>query len=234
MKIGILVIGSLYWDGSHHRRNWRSERLDMGTHVRVRVPIRYGRRSQSRGYSYTMVFSPGLDEERFGHAIVIPCKLQDAVKEAEWLWAAESNRDTPNNRISANWGRVALLENPDRPIHPDLRHTWIKRISCEPRYAEAFNTPNGDEPPVDKSGFLTILWPTTLSRRPLQADLLIATATNPTIIAGDYPTPRHISNAWQTPIGRKNLHYFQNNRKNGIQTCQDEELQRLLGTAPVD
>ena len=50
--------------------------------------------------------------------------------------------------------------------------------------------PVGEDVPVNESGFLSILWPATLSGRPLKFDILIATATNPTIIAGHLRWPR--------------------------------------------
>ena len=95
MRIGILIIGSLYWEQTEDRRNWRDNRLDVAAKCRVRVPIRYGRRSRTRGCSFTMVFSPGLSEEAYGHAIVAPCKSEELVGEAEWLWAAERNKGRP-------------------------------------------------------------------------------------------------------------------------------------------
>ncbi len=89
-------------------------------------------------------------------------------------------------------------------------------------------TPVGEDVPVNESGFLSILWPATLSGRPLKFDILIATATNPTIIAGHYPAVQQIADAWDTPTGKQNLDYFHNNRKHGIRTFQDTEIARLL------
>ena len=59
-----------------------------------------------------MVFSPDLDESRFGHAIAIQCKSQDIVEEAKCLWAAESKK-VGECGVSTSWGCVALLPNPD-------------------------------------------------------------------------------------------------------------------------
>ena len=60
LLLGVLIIGSLYWDRACHRTNWRRDRLDQCRGRHVRAPIRYGRRSKTRGCSYTMVFSSGL------------------------------------------------------------------------------------------------------------------------------------------------------------------------------
>ena len=44
MKIGVLIIGSLYWEEKPHRDKWRRERLCVESRQHVKVPIRYGRR----------------------------------------------------------------------------------------------------------------------------------------------------------------------------------------------
>ena len=90
MQIGVLLIGSLFWDCRSHRRAWRDTRLDMSGSQPVRVSIRYGRLSGSRGCTYTMVFSTGLTEAEYGHGIVVPCKSHDLIEEAESLWTAET------------------------------------------------------------------------------------------------------------------------------------------------
>ena len=66
--LGVLIIGSLFWDNST-RDEWRRDRLDLERRQYVRAPIRYGRQSTGRGCSYTMVFSAGLCEAEFGTAI---------------------------------------------------------------------------------------------------------------------------------------------------------------------
>ena len=57
IKIGVLMIGSLYWSMRRRRERWRRKRLDMAAMQHVRVPIRYGRRSSGWNCSFTMVFS---------------------------------------------------------------------------------------------------------------------------------------------------------------------------------
>ena len=103
MRIGVLIIGSLYWDDKPPRDVWRAERLDLFRRQNVRAPICYGRRSRSRGETYTMVFSLGLGVEDFGNAIAIPCRSHNPVEEAEWLWAAETGpKDGPMSRAERN------------------------------------------------------------------------------------------------------------------------------------
>ena len=74
MRMGVLMIGSLYWSCHPVREQWRSERLVKDAIVRVKAPIRYGRRS-TLPRSYTMVFSEGLDHAQFGNAIVLPFRI---------------------------------------------------------------------------------------------------------------------------------------------------------------
>ena len=124
----ILIIGSLYWNSG--RQTWRKSRLLMDQALTVRAPIRYGRRSVGCGNTYTMVFSRQCE---LGQAKVVPCRSTagDIVDEAEHLWAAERN-EPPNHRISASWGRVALLSRSDRNIPQGILNTWAARVSREP------------------------------------------------------------------------------------------------------
>ena len=238
MKIGVLLIGSLYWD-AEHRKTWRDKHLeqDAKQYVKqyVRVPIRYGRRSKSRGCSYTMVFSAGLCEKKFGQAIVVPYNnhvnsIENLFEEAEYLWAAERNSCNRNHHISARcgWGCVALLENPIRPIPEELRDGWTKRVSRESCYGQLMNSANGEEVVVDKDGFLKIPWPKSEDGSDLGVDALLATATNPTIVGGCYPLAQQIADAWNTRDGKNYIDYFCKNRAHGIETFQDDEIEGLL------
>src|SRR2546427_3819513 len=95
MRLGILIVGSLYWDRSPVRCRWRQDRLSVSGEHRVRVPIRYGRNSGTRGDTFTMVFATSCsDPAMLGTGIVVPtranCRAPDhLVEEAECLWAAE-------------------------------------------------------------------------------------------------------------------------------------------------
>ena len=228
MQIGVLIIGSLYWDDSVPRTAWRCERLDVERKVRVRVPIRYGRRSTTRGCTYTMVISSGLDKENFGTAIAVPCTSEDLFTEAEHLWAAERDAaDGPDGTIARGWGRVGLLERPSGPLDRKKRERWTDCVHGKPCYG---NLPHGrdERPAIGKSGFLSIEWPETVNGSPLEWDVLLATATCPTLDKGEYPSPGTIAQAWQTPKGKSEVKYFWNNRKNGIETFQDAEIEAML------
>lgn len=236
LRIGVLIIGSLFWDSKHHRTLWRRQRLDMDAAQRVCAPIRYGRRSTGRGCSYTMVFSTSLiAEDEFGKAQVVPCthavsSAAEIANEAEALWLAERPPDSePNSRISASWGCVALVEHPKRPLSDEVRLGWAGRVAREGCDYAQLNSAVGEEPAVDQqSGLLNIPWPTLVDGSDLACDVLLATATNPTIVGGSYPSAQQIADAWNTLDGKKHVNYFHNNRESNIATFQDGEIEERL------
>ena len=245
VKIGVLIVGSLYWDLESPRPRWRAERLDCAHQERVRVPIRYGRRSTTRGNSYTMVVSPTLGADEFGTAIAVPYHSCNLVEEAQELWAAEDNsNDAPTGRISAGFGCVALLENPVHRLPDELRKAWTDRIEREEDYKTPKRMDGEDRDVVDPcSGFLTIDWPRTEDGPPLGWSALLVTATSPKgprQSSRRHPSPREIAEAWnisedRDSRSRRTVDYFWKNRKNGITTHQDPEIGarlRQLGLAP--
>ena len=228
-RIGVLLIGSLYWSRKKHRKGWRHERLELSGKEHVKVPIRYGRRSQSRGCTFTMVFSTSLSEQEFGHAIVVPCRSRDPIEEAVCLWTAETaHGKNEKRRISADWGCVVLLANPSGGLPDELRESWTKRVLREPCYGH-LNSAIEEKVVVDKRGFLDIPWPVSVDGEEIALDALLATATNPTIIEGRYRSAKDIATAWKTPRGEKELRYFRNNQEFGIQTFEDDEIHKFLG-----
>lgn len=90
LSVGVPMVGSLYWDNST-RQVWRESRLVSDKGCIVSAPIRYGRLSEKRGSTYTMVFSGGCEP---GTARVVRCRkgissVEDLIAEAEHLWTAE-------------------------------------------------------------------------------------------------------------------------------------------------
>ena len=235
MKFGVLIIGSLYWDNEPPRPEWRAERLDCMNHEYVKAPIRYGRQSVRRGNSYTMVFSPGLGVDELGTAIAVPCGSEDLIEEAKWLWAAEDkSSDGSTGRISAGFGCVALLENPDLRLPEEVREKWTERVACQPGYGKLVRV-NGEDDVVDASGFLKIDWPRTVAGPPLEWNALLATANSPKGSRHGYPSPQQIADAWSTPKGCEEVDYFWKNRRDGITTHQDASIEvklREMGLTP--
>lgn len=233
-SIGILIIGSLYWDDRPNRSRRRCERLNLSTATSVYAPIRYGRCSETRGYSYTMVFSQGLalDKASLGTAIAVACKrsvqgIQDLEEEAEALWTAESNATSANGRIGAVWGCVALAVNPTHPVSEVVREGWARRVSQEQSYGH-FDHATDEEGIVEQRGVLNVPWPRCTDASPLEFNALLATATRPTLVRGAYPSARQIADAWKTRDGSAHVDYFWRNRKHNITTFQDAEIESYL------
>ncbi len=236
ISVGVLIIGSLYWDNRRHRRIWRKCRLKLDCAKRVRVPIRYGRCSSTRGYSYTMVFSAELadDETKMGEAIFVPCKRDghtdtELIKEAETLWTAERKPSPPSGCISEKWGSVGLGLNPNSSIPNKILDAWRCRVK-EKNYG-GLESAEKEEPAVNQGGILSIPWPTCMDGSPLEADALLATATKPTLCNQKYPSPEQIADAWNTTRGREYICYFLNNKRVGITTFQDEKIEKYLRQA---
>ena len=232
LSIGILIIGSLYWDTENYRSRWRNQRINRSAQKKVKAPIRYGRRSQTRGDSYTMVISdgPGLEMASYGTAFFVPCRrntytIDDIVEEAEFLWSAETNSSTPNGRISANWGCVALALNSACPTRRELGDGWAARVASEQHSDRA----KDERSAVTASGLLNISWPEHDDGTPLEADALLATVTRPTLVHGDFPSAKLIAGAWMTEAGRNHVDYFHRNREHKIITFQDEQISQHLG-----
>jgi hypothetical protein len=149
MRAAILIIGSLLWDSMKARELWRQSRLIVDQAARVRVPIRYGRQSQSRGNTYTMTLAK---DAPLGQAVLVPClaAVSDAAEligEAAELWKAE-RPSAELASIGASWGCVGVLFNPQAAPDDRLR-AWV----------DYFQKTASPIPPVDKDGALQILWP---------------------------------------------------------------------------
>ena len=230
-RIGVLIIGSLYWDS--RRQAWRDSRLKMDEVFDVSACIRYGRLSTGRDNTYTMVFS-GLADE--GQAKVVRCRhdiftLVDLNDEAEHLWAAES-LEKKSNRVSSGWGCVALLSNPDREVPAEVTDGWAKRVAETEGYGKMPHA-SGERPPVSAEGLLRISWPLVAeTREPVPLDLLIATANHPTVDGQPkaYAKPATIAAAWlaEKAVKNKRVEYFLENAKCGIRTFEDDAIREGL------
>ena len=234
-KVGIMMIGSLYWDQSDVRAKWRESRLS-DERFDVNVPIRYGRRSTSRGNTYTMVLSNLCAKKNYGlgSAKVVACKntahdIGDVVKEAQLLWAAERNSGKSNDEFWASWGSIGLLRNPRTVFSSDFFSKWSHITSSSNEYGKISHT-KSETPIISKDGILKTRWPNTLSQsKGLSFDIVLATATNPTLDSNKkaYPRVRVIAEAWNNDT-ENNVNYFLENRNNGIHTFQDRAINKLL------
>ncbi len=222
MRAGILIIGSLLWDNGS-RQKWRQDHLSDTEKIFVRAPIQYGRKSQTRNKTYTMVFRQG---GALGQAVVIPClshitTVKELIREAVALWNAESLRDN-DGKVGSSWGCVGVaFRNPKLAAH--LAQEWAAY------FAESAGTP---VPPVDRRGILDIPWPKKTDGSPLsEVQVLLATATQPT---DSPPTPNQVADAWIYQGNGQYERYFFENIKNGIRTPHDDAIWKRIKTASPD
>ena len=175
-----------------------------------------------------MIFSAGLKERDFGQAIVIPCKSQDLIEEAVRLWTAETRcGKNPKERISATWGCVGLLENPHHPMPDGIRKDWIAKVHDERNYGE-LQSARGEQPAVAKNGFLNISWPKAVDGSGLELDVILATATDPTLDNREYFSVKEIAKAWKSGSGKEEVYYFRDNIISKITTFEDKRICKLL------
>lgn len=229
--VGILIIGSLIWDRRNHRESWRRNRLKTGAGISVETPIRYGRVSEGRKNTYTMVFSNELLPARTGWALAVPCRCpvssaDHLVQEAQALWAAEQSKPSTPGPLSDHWGAVGLLCNLRCTTLDTIRAGWTERVAEEQDNYARFRHTNREPAAVGPDGLLAIPWPTTESGDPLAMDLLLATATVPSLHKGSYATPEAIANAWKRAPTQQR--YFDENRRAGITTADDNRIAKYL------
>ena len=230
LKAGVLIIGSLLWDLEKGRPAWRDARLVRASAQAVTAPIRYGRLSESRDDTYTMVFSRHCKD---GHAKLIPCShdvssLADLVAEAEHLWKAEQP-SAKAGRIATDWGCVALVCNPERKIPDEVIRGWAVRVAREPEYGRVSQTAE-EGVLVSGDGLLRIDWPRLVEDgSSAQLDLLLVTANEPTLCGKPltYPSAETIANAWNAAES-SHAEYFWKNAEYGIRTFEDDEIRAQI------
>ncbi len=213
MRAAILIVGSLRWDERPVRSRWRKARLDMDRAVPVRVPIRYGRCSWTRGNTYTMTIDP---EAPPGQALMVPCRAPvespgDLVEEARYLWAAEQP-GAEEGAIGADWGCCGMIMR--EPVAP-VADAWARV------FRDGVSDPVS---PVTESGGLCIPWPEPVEGPGPDIDVIFATATR---AVAEAPTLWAVAEAWLSQSDRHERYFFENVR-HGIRTHQDLEIWRHI------
>ena len=119
LHTGILLIGSLFWDAS--RQTWREEHLHMAAAEDVTAPIRYGRRSENRGNTYTMVFSCSAPP---GQAKVVPCRGVVPVANPAFLSFGSVSKSEPQRQLARSGAAAAEQRNQSvsNSIEGHVRH----------------------------------------------------------------------------------------------------------------
>ena len=228
-KGGVIIIGSLLWDKSPIREKWRLLCLkDASTKTRVKVKIRYGRKSQSRKNTYSMIFSNHPTTE-YGQGYILGfkeiIKNTKALEQQAFALARAEGICNGKNSLNRNWGTVGLLINPnisskDKTGFDIIRKRWsdiylnYKNVFKPSKYSI-----ENKYPVIDQNGFLTIEWTEEMD----EYDFLIATPV--------VPNTEGVLNAQQISekmIENNYFEYFENNINSGILTFQDEEIIKLL------
>lgn len=216
LSCSILIVGSLLWnkDKAGIWAEWRDDRLDLAAATRIHVPLRYGRRSQGWGNTFTMVLDAMAPS---GKALLVPCKARvysyaDLLEEIRLLWSAEDSAP-PIDRFYKSWGCVAALFGP-KAAAVGFPEQWRATFQAA-------------KPPqlrvVDPDGLLSIPWPRRLDGEMVAGqDIILATATMPRPL-DERPSPQDIAEAW---IGQEEGHerYFLENVRHGIRTGEDAEI----------
>lgn len=130
LRGGVILIGSLLWENEQNRlgelefakarREWREENLDLSKITHVNLPIAYGRCSESRLFTYTMVFSTD-HKSKDGKGVIVPFKdsidfsdEKNFPAQVEKLAVVEGICKEGKKIYSKDWGTIAL---------------WINRLS---------------------------------------------------------------------------------------------------------
>ena len=223
LRCSVLIVGSLLWkeDETGIRAAWRGNRLDLAGATQIEAHLRYGRRSQGWGDTFTMILDPMAPG---GRALLAPCKASvhsfaDLLDEVRWLWSAEDSKP-PTDRFHKSWGCVAALFGP-KAATAGFPEQWKQHFQAA-------------KPPlpcvVDKEGLLGIPWPRGSDGEMVTGiDVVLATATMPRP-ADERPSPRDIAKAW---IEQEEGHerYFLENVRHGIRTGDDAEIWSVIEQA---
>jgi len=225
LRIGILIIGSLFWDNSE-RAVWRRERLVIEDKQRIRARIRYGRESTagSRKGTFTMTFSGSAAP---GIAYVVPCRNEISdpaglLEEARLLARAEKLDG------AARWKQFGaiglLLRNADaNRLALELRASWAQyfQTHLDPSCATLTCCATNENAPLGGDGLLQMPWPAGLDAE-VNLDGVLATVNTPTIVDGRYLGPKKIASS--LVHAAKNANYLCENVLAGIRTFEDRSI----------
>jgi len=236
LKGGVIIIGSLIWEDhlvnenkDYIRRDWRRLNL-FDKRILINVPIRYGRESQTRRNTYTMVFSKSC-ESTLGQGLILPfnehvTSFEILERQAIALAIAEGIYKKDNLRLTSSWGSVGLLVNPklmlqDISSYEFIRKKWsdIYLYYQDTFLSNIYKTREESESVITQHGILNINWQTEMN----EFDLLIGTPVIPK--PDSFLSPKEIA---QKMKDNKYYTYYQKNRENRIFTDVDKEIQKEL------
>lgn len=228
LKGAVLIIGSLLWDNADRRR-WRDARLDLARQQRVWAPIRYGRLSDSRSKTHTMVVSRlCYRHTRLGTGWIVPFSHpirspDDLIVEARCLASAEGLR-----AAEWDWGAIGILTKPRVGGIKEIKSEWAKYFTSRTKKCKVFHRHAPSEgPAVSRRGVLALKWPKLVkTEKPLaNVDIIFATPTAAHLDKKKYPRPREIG---ETYVERRNPEYFLKNVCAGIRTAHDPAIWKSM------
>jgi len=240
---GVLIIGSLLWDIQKPERKEWHEGLEMSQKRLVRLPIRYGRTSSSRSYTYSMVFSNKLImPQQLGTGYVVPFReiIQSKNKfeeQALMLSKAEGFDKDNNGLIFRSWGTICIAINPniDKAKANEIENIWNRFIETskntlvkgqlKPKIEEFGE--QEEMKSVDNKLKLAINLDDQFKNELEELDFVLATSNAIKRRDGKflYPQPKEIALAMYQA---KDYQYFLKNSKYSIKTYQDKIIAKIL------
>lgn len=228
---GVLIVGSLLWEESEIRDKWRLQCLDLKQRQFVSLPIRYGRISTTRNCTYTMVFASECKaQENLGTGVFIPfavnpINFEQLETHVKRMISAEFNKEKNLSSQNWDWGAMGISFNPNVLSDDSPKSIAIASVLTKwaKKYSNTFNPDDykvGNETSIiSKDGNLLIDWH-NLSEN---IDFVIATVIKPEL--KKYPTVKNIADRIVVNEYDK---YFKENRREGITTFQDFEVEEFL------
>lgn len=255
---GVITMGSLFWENGRnclrdkskldsngkiksvelakYRTKWRNENLVITDAKEIQLPIRYGKQSDTRKKTYTMVFSREyLNKKCFGQIIPFRNEIDFNTngileEQARKMAQAEGIKDQNDNVfLVMDWCAMALWIKPTSIHAPFLRNEWINIVDSPNNY---FRNKNNQA--------RTERWATDYSVNndavllnarfelidvPIKCDFLLLTYTKP---SSNYPNnAKTTATAINDEDSRYNS-YLKRNIDNGIVTIDDEEIKSHL------
>jgi hypothetical protein len=208
-----------------------NECLDKTKERHLDLPICYGRISNTRNCTYTMVYSQECKADgKMGRGIVIPFSgnpvtIEQIKQQASAMIEAEHNAEVNFERYNWSWGALGIAVNPAHISKESEKYNLIAELLkyWSSQFGKKFQ-PNdyrvGIETAImSQSGNLLIDWKEELN----DLDFVIGTAIKPEIPA--YPNPEKITARMKVSEYEK---YFRENINAGISTYQDGGIIKLL------
>lgn len=237
LNSGILIIGSLLWDNSTIRRNWRRTSLVEKNKIFIKVPILYGRKSESRMDTYTMVFSSSLSDKDYGQGVILKfatpiTSIDNLISEVDNIIRVERDktkdewkliRDSNPFLLNWSWGVAGLCINPKHINDNEYSEAVKEVVQLWQNSLSNFSPGNyclkEERPFTDEKAIFEINWNQDMR----DLDFLIATIIKPNVES--YPNAETIS---ETMYHGKYYSYFINNHKNNIYTKDDPIILQLI------